>query len=135
MRALVSGGAGFIGSNLVRQLIAAGHEVLVLDDLSSGYMKNLDFFADGQFIRADVRSGPTLGEAVKGRCHLSPGRIGGEQAVHRSPFSRFGSQCPGHAKRPRSGSGRWCRKVVFSSSAGIFGELKTVPPGGPSRGA
>ncbi len=37
MKALVTGGAGFIGSNLVELLIADGHEVVVLDNYSSGY--------------------------------------------------------------------------------------------------
>lgn len=42
MRVLVTGGAGFIGANLVRRLIAEGHEAVVLDDLSTGFSANLD---------------------------------------------------------------------------------------------
>lgn len=42
MRVLVTGGAGFIGSNLCRHLLSAGHSVVVLDDLSTGYRHNLD---------------------------------------------------------------------------------------------
>ena len=41
MRALVTGGAGFIGSTLVDRLLAEGHEVDVVDDLSSGSLANL----------------------------------------------------------------------------------------------
>ena len=46
MRYLVTGGAGFIGSHLVHHLVAAGHEVVVLDDLSTGRRENLTVVAD-----------------------------------------------------------------------------------------
>ncbi|MEY2763399.1 MAG: hypothetical protein RLZZ43_1214, partial [Actinomycetota bacterium] len=42
MRVLVTGGAGYIGSHLVDRLVALGHEVTVLDDLSTGNLANLD---------------------------------------------------------------------------------------------
>ena len=42
MRALVTGGAGFIGSNLVDKLIDDGHEVIIFDDLSTGFEKNIN---------------------------------------------------------------------------------------------
>ncbi|MBX3442541.1 MAG: NAD-dependent epimerase/dehydratase family protein [Planctomyces sp.] len=60
MRVLVTGGAGFIGSCLVDQLLASGHEVAVLDDLSSGSRENLP--ADVPFYEADVRDA----DAVRG---------------------------------------------------------------------
>ena len=53
MKIIVTGGAGFIGSNLVLELEKQGHEVTVVDNLFSGNKKNLDGFK-GKFIEADV---------------------------------------------------------------------------------
>ena len=53
MRALVTGGAGFIGSNLALELEALGHEVVVLDDFSVGHFENLRGFS-GDVVAADV---------------------------------------------------------------------------------
>ena len=66
MRTLVTGGAGFIGSNIVRLLVAEGHEVTVLDNLSSGYRHNLDPFPRLRFIEGDVRNAQTVAEAMGG---------------------------------------------------------------------
>ena len=62
MRTLVTGGAGFIGSTLVDRLLAAGHAVDVVDDLSSGSLANLAEARanpdhDFQFHRLDIRVG------------------------------------------------------------------------------
>src|ERR1022692_1859885 len=58
MRTLVTGGAGFIGSNLVRDLLQNEHEVTVLDNLSSGYRENVEILPDGRFIHGDIRDTP-----------------------------------------------------------------------------
>jgi UDP-glucose 4-epimerase len=53
-RTLVTGGAGFIGSHLVRRLLATGHRVIVLDDLSSGDVSNLPSNANLEFVRGTI---------------------------------------------------------------------------------
>ncbi len=64
---LVTGGAGFIGSNLVRRLLADGHEVRVLDDLSTGNMDNLKPVADQvSFIEGDIADAEIANDAVAG---------------------------------------------------------------------
>ena len=65
MRALVTGGAGFIGSNLVKLLRDAGHNVVVLDNLSSGYRENLTP-PTAHLIQGHVRDAAVLNAAVEG---------------------------------------------------------------------
>jgi UDP-glucose 4-epimerase len=62
MRALVTGGAGFIGSNLVDALLAEGHEVTVVDDISTGRRENLeDALANGaELVELDIRDAEAL---------------------------------------------------------------------------
>jgi UDP-glucose 4-epimerase len=62
VRALVTGGAGFIGSNLVDALVARDHEVTVVDDLSTGKRENLDAALDAgaELVEADIRDGAAL---------------------------------------------------------------------------
>src|ERR1044072_8715845 len=66
MRMIVTGGAGFIGSNLVDALLDAGHDVAVIDDLSSGRMANLDgaLQRGATLHEADVRDAPRMGEIL-----------------------------------------------------------------------
>src|SRR2546430_3902297 len=66
MRALVTGGAGFIGSNLVDGLVARDNEVTVLDDLSTGKRENLHpaIAAGAELIEADVRDASAVRDAV-----------------------------------------------------------------------
>lgn len=69
MKALVTGGAGFIGSHLTETLLNAGHEVRIVDDLSTGRMKNLDSFKNHpklSFVKADIRNRAALEPAFDG---------------------------------------------------------------------
>ena len=69
MRCLVTGGAGFIGSNLVDALLARGDEVTVVDDLSTGRRSNLDsaLAAGAELVELDIREGVALTELAQER--------------------------------------------------------------------
>ena len=63
---LVTGGAGFIGSNLVKHLVAAGKQVTVFDNLMSGYRSNLEPYPEARFIQGDVRDPEAVKVAMRG---------------------------------------------------------------------
>ena len=64
MKVLVTGGAGFIGSNIVKRLVEMGHTPAVFDDLSSGYRQNL--VPGVPFVEADVRDVKAVAQARRG---------------------------------------------------------------------
>ena len=131
MNCLVTGGAGFIGSNLVEFLVKDGHEVTVLDDLSSGYRENLLQGECGEkirFLQGDVRDEGLLREATRNQeavFHLAAS-VGNKRSIEH-PLLDADINVMGTLKVLEAARFSGCRKVVFSSSAGIFGELKTLP--------
>ena len=127
MNALVTGGAGFIGSNLVRGLLREGHRVTVLDDLSSGHFCNVDGLPI-RFIEADVRKPRILAKAVQGAdtvFHLAAS-VGNKRSID-SPSRDAEVNVLGTVRLLEAARRAGVRKFVTSSSAGIFGELKTIP--------
>ena len=128
MKALVTGGAGFIGSNLVKQLLADGHQVTALDNLSSGYRSNISIFPDVHFIEGDIRDESAVAEAVKGAevvFHLAAS-VGNKRSIDH-PLLDADINVMGTLKVLEAARNAGVRKIVASSSAGIFGELKTIP--------
>jgi UDP-glucose 4-epimerase len=127
-RVLVTGGAGFIGSNLVRLLVARGHEVVVFDNLSSGVRANLAGLGGVRFVEGDVRDGREVETATSGAdtvFHLAAS-VGNMRSIEH-PVEDAEVNVLGTLQVLESARRHGVRKVVFSSSAGIFGELKTLP--------
>jgi UDP-glucose 4-epimerase len=135
MRALVTGGAGFIGSTLVDRLLAEGHEVDVVDDLSNGSLQNL---ADARaasdrqltFHNLDIRD-PSLMDLMARRqpevvFHMAAQAsipLSVEQPVFDAEVNVIGTLHVLEGAR-RAGS----RKVVYAASGGsVYGETDDVP--------
>jgi UDP-glucose 4-epimerase len=128
MRVLVTGGAGFIGSNVVARFLAAGHEIVVLDDLSSGYRKNLLPFSQIDLVEGDVRDERAVERATRGVevvVHLAAS-VGNQRSID-NPVRDSEVNVLGTLRLLEAARRTGARKIVFSSSAGIFGELKTLP--------
>lgn len=126
MRALVTGGAGFIGSNLVRLLLDESHDVVVLDDLSSGYRENVP--AGVELVEADVADPGAVQTAADGCSvvfHLAAS-VGNSRSIQH-PLADSRTNVLGTLAVLEAARSTGIDRVVLSSSAGIFGELKTLP--------
>jgi UDP-glucose 4-epimerase len=126
-RVLVTGGAGFIGSHVVRNVLAAGAEAVVLDNLLSGYRKNVEDLPI-TFVEGDVRDGALVLDLAKG-CdaivHMAAS-VGNTRSIEH-PIDDSMINVIGTLNVLEAARRNRVPKVVFSSSAGIFGELKTLP--------
>jgi UDP-glucose 4-epimerase len=127
-KVLVTGGAGFIGSNLVKHLIKEENSVTVLDNFMSGYRSNLDSFPSVRIIEGDVRDQAAVEEAIQGAevvFHLAAS-VGNKRSIDH-PLIDAEINVLGTLQILEAARKQGVRKIVTSSSAGIFGELKTMP--------
>ena len=128
-KCLVTGGAGFIGSNLVERLVDASVQVKVLDNLSSGFLQNLEPFQEHIYFKeGDVRDMATLEEImvdVEVVFHQAalvsvPQSI--EDPIETAMVNDLGTLNVLEAAR-HSG----VRRVVFASSCAVYGDLPQLP--------
>ncbi len=131
MRALVTGGAGFIGSTLVDRLVADGHQVAVLDDLSRGRLDNLARVRDRiRFFEADVQDPAIAGVLTEVRpevvFHLAAQidvRASVADPLRDARINVLGTITVAEAARAAG-----VRKIVFTSSGGsIYGTAEQLP--------
>ncbi|RCG18317.1 NAD-dependent epimerase/dehydratase family protein [Sphaerisporangium album] len=132
MRVLVTGGAGFIGSTLVDRLLADGHEVAVVDDLSSGDRANLAAAAANpafSLFELDVRDAGLAELARRWRpeavCHLAAQisvRASVADPVHDARLNVEGTVNVLEAARQAG-----ARKVVHTSSVAVYGRPPVIP--------
>lgn len=127
MQALITGGAGFIGSNIARELAQQGWGVRVLDNLLSGYRCNLDGLPV-DFREGDIRDPDAVHAAVAG-CdvvfHLAAS-VGNKRSID-DPLDDSSINVMGTLQVLEAARKAGVRKIVASSSAGIYGELRTMP--------
>jgi len=129
MRALVTGGAGFIGSNLVRVLLERGDEVRVLDNFSTGSRANLEEIeADIEVVEGELRSYERVHAAVRGIelvFHL--GALGSVPRSVQDPLTSSAVNVEGTLNVLLAARDEGARRVVFSSSTSVYGSSRTLP--------
>jgi UDP-glucose 4-epimerase len=127
VRVLVTGGAGFIGSNLVRALLERGDEVRVLDNFSTGSRGNLEEL-DVEIVEGELRSYERVHNAVRGIevvHHL--GALGSVPRSVQDPLTTNAVNVDGTLNVLLAARDEGVRRVVFASSSSVYGSTVTLP--------
>ncbi len=130
MRALVTGGAGFIGSHLTERLLKDGNQVSVIDNLSTGSLKNVESFKEHscfEFVAGDIRNAELM-EPLAKRCdvifHLAAAvgvKLIAEDPVHTIETNIGGTEIVLDA------ANKFHKKILIASSSEVYGKSEAVP--------
>ena len=127
MKVLVIGGAGYIGSHVVKEMMKAGHEVTVFDNLSSGLRVNLfpqnDFIYGNILIPADLEA--AFSQGFDAFVHLAAFKAAGESMILPEKYSV--NNITGTINIMNAAVKYNCKKMIFSSSAAVFGAPEYLP--------
>ncbi|MEW5913359.1 MAG: GDP-mannose 4,6-dehydratase [Thermodesulfobacteriota bacterium] len=130
MRALITGGAGFIGSHLARHLLSLGQKVQIIDDLSTGAMDNIEGLKanpDFGYTIADMREEPLLAELVDGAdvvYHLAAAV--GVRLIVESPVKTIETNV-GCTEVVLKLANKKHKKVIIASTSEVYGKNEAVP--------
>ena len=129
MRALVTGGGGFIGSNIVERLLARGDDVRVMDNFSTGKRENLaSLDGEVELIEGDLRSYERVHNAVRG-CEVvfHQGALPSVPRSVQDPITSSDVNVGGTLNVLLAARDEGVRRVVFASSSSIYGDLPGLP--------
>jgi UDP-glucose 4-epimerase len=133
-RYLVTGGCGFIGSHLTDRLVALGHEVRILDDLSSG--SHVNFAPQVETIIGDVRDERLVRDTmsgVDGCFHLAA--VASVARCNEDPIATHGTNLTGTLNVLCAAAEADASRVVYASSAAVYGATAAMPLGEASTTA
>ena len=136
MKIRVTGGAGFIGSHTVVELLNAGHDVVVVDNLCNSSRKSLQRVKkitgrDVTFYKLDIRDGKKLNAMLDkvapfgATIHCAALKAVGEST--KIPLKYYNNNLGGTVTLLQALADHHCKTIVFSSSATVYGEPKSVP--------
>lgn len=122
MKILITGGAGFIGSNLTKRLVNDGNEVVVLDNLLRGNKIDKDTFQKIEFVHGDVRNEKVVIETSKG-CdvifHFAA--VLGVDVVADNPVETMDVEVIGTRNVVNAATINGVKKILYASTSGIYG--------------
>jgi UDP-glucose 4-epimerase len=129
MKALVTGGAGFIGSHLVRALLERGDRVVVLDNFSSGRRSNLDELSDEiELVEGDLRSYERVHAAMDGvELVFHEGALPSVPRSVQDPLTTNEVNVGGTLNVLLAARDEGVRRVVFASSSSVYGDADGFP--------
>lgn len=129
MRFLVTGGGGFIGSNLVEELLTRGYEVVVIDNFSTGKRENLSSFEkDINLIEGDIRSYHIVQEAVKGvDVVLHQAALPSVPRSIKDPITTSEVNIGGTLNLLEAAIKSKVQRFVYASSSSIYGDNPELP--------
>ncbi len=127
MKLLVTGGAGYIGSVVAESLLARGHEVCVLDNLSTGHRDAVP--PGARFVAGDVRDASALaaalGSGVDAVLHFAASSVVAESVAR--PLDYFDNNVGGTVSLLRALEKAGVKRLVFSSTAAVYGAPEELP--------
>ena len=128
---LVTGGAGFIGSNLCGAILNLGYRVRCLDDLSTGKKENVDIFIDNpkyEFINGDIKDFDTCMEACRGVDYvLNQAAWGSVPRSIEMPLFYCANNILGTLNMMEASRQNGVKKFVYASSSSVYGDEPNLP--------
>ena len=128
---LVTGGAGFIGSNLCEAILQLGYRVRCLDDLSTGKMKNVEMFQDNpryEFIKGDIKDFETCMKACEGVDYvLNQAAWGSVPRSIEMPLFYCANNIQGTLNMLEAARQNNVKKFVYASSSSVYGDEPNLP--------
>jgi nucleoside-diphosphate-sugar epimerase len=133
---LVTGGAGFIGSNLVRFILANGHEAVVLDNFATGKRQNMHDFLDKiTFIEGDIRDRAAVDKAVAGATAIfHEAALGSVPRSVEDPVTSHDVNINGTLTVLEAARAAGVKRIIFAASSSAYGDnpaspkVETMPP-------
>ena len=128
---LVTGGAGFIGSNLCEAILNMGYRVRCLDDLSQGFQKNVDMFLDHpnyEFVKGDIKDLDTCLKACDGIDYvLNQAAWGSVPRSIEMPLFYCANNIMGTLNMMEAARQKGVKKFVYASSSSVYGDEPVLP--------